>query len=205
VSFFLELQRESTDITTNIGFALLDKHGILSTASLKEFSHSFVYPQSAFGWPRLLERTKLEKEYVKDGYFTLNVTITLKGKSCTGACHFPHALLQKFQKQNKGVDVTFNVDFITISEMMPSVWKAMLDVMYNGSLLIDDEINDSKEPMSSISFLQHLLAAADRYAVKNLKDICEHKLVKSISLKTVLMLVCFCFFWITSRLFYLLH
>jgi speckle-type POZ protein len=224
VSFFLGLQGESKDVTANTRFALLDKDGILSTASLKEFSQTFVPPQRNLGWPCFFERTKLEKEYVKDRYFTLNVTVTLKDESCRGArlggkpAAFPHARLQKFLKQNKCIDVTFNVggklfcahrfilalhspvfeaqllgsttesnpDLITINEMTPSVWKAMLDFMYSGLLPIDDEMNDSKELMPSISFLQHLLAAADRYAVEKLKDICENKLIDSISLKTVL-------------------
>ncbi|KAF3340570.1 BTB/POZ and MATH domain-containing protein 5 [Carex littledalei] len=45
---------------------------------------------------------------------------------------------------------------------------------------------DSAMSMSSTAFLQHLLVAADRYAVETLKVLCQRKLVESISLDTVL-------------------
>lgn len=73
-----------------------------------------------------------------------------------------------------------------IREMMPSVFKAMIDFMYNGSLTVNVEVVDREGSMSSTAFLQHLLVATDRYAVDKLKALCEYELVESISLDTVL-------------------
>ncbi|KAF3335536.1 BTB/POZ and MATH domain-containing protein 2-like protein [Carex littledalei] len=75
---------------------------------------------------------------------------------------------------------------IMITEIMPSVFKAMLDFMYNGMLSVNEKLVDCEESISSTSFLQHLFAAADRYAVKNLQAACKYELVQSISLDTVL-------------------
>ncbi|XP_078148494.1 BTB/POZ and MATH domain-containing protein 2-like [Carex rostrata] len=75
---------------------------------------------------------------------------------------------------------------IMITEIMPSVFKAMLDFMYNGVLSVNEKLVDCEEPMSSTVFLQHLFAAADRYAVENLKATCKYELVQCISLDTVL-------------------
>ncbi|KAF3336014.1 BTB/POZ and MATH domain-containing protein 1-like isoform X1 [Carex littledalei] len=75
---------------------------------------------------------------------------------------------------------------IKINEMIPSVFKAMLDFMYNSSFSINEKLVDCEVPMSSTAFLQHLLVAADRYAAETLKVVCEGKLVESISLDIVL-------------------
>ncbi|XP_078176414.1 BTB/POZ and MATH domain-containing protein 2-like [Carex rostrata] len=139
-----------------------------------------------------------------------------KASNVTSSTGFPYERLQKFRKKNKHTDVTFNVDgkhfvahrlimaahspvfeaqllgsmaesesdtecSIEIKEMMPSVFKAMIDFMYNGSLLIDDKFVDCQAV-----FLQHLLVAADRYAIEKLSVACVFKLVKSISFDTVL-------------------
>jgi speckle-type POZ protein len=91
-----------------------------------------------------------------------------------------------FEAEFFGSMAESNMDNIMINEMMPSVFKAMLDFMYKGSLTVNEKLIDADEPMSYHSFLQNLLAAADRYAVEQLKTLCEHKLIKSISTDTVL-------------------
>ncbi|KAF3339561.1 BTB/POZ and MATH domain-containing protein 2-like isoform X2 [Carex littledalei] len=92
-----------------------------------------------------------------------------------------------FKAELFGSMVESNMDcIIKINEMIPSVFKAMLDFMYNSSFSVNEKLVDCEVPMSATAFLQHLLVAADRYAVEKLKAICEYKLVESISLDTVL-------------------
>ena len=52
--------------------------------------------------------------------------------------------------------------------------------MYTDALPPDDEIGDSP-----VEMLQHLLAAADRFALDRLKVLCELKLWENTSVKTV--------------------
>jgi speckle-type POZ protein len=233
VSVFLELQKESTDVAANFGFALLEKpencsssqkkHGVISSTSLKEFSHKFTSRESSWGSPSFITKTNLEQKYVKDGYFVLHVAITLKDESCPrlrASSGFPHQRLQNFRKQKRRTDVSFDVSgtkfvahrlilevhspkfeelfgqtpessnpLLIINDTEPSVFKTMLNFIYDGSLLINDKTDDGKEPMSSISFLQKLLVAADHYVVHKLKSICEQELIESISLDTVLTLL----------------
>ncbi|XP_078155724.1 BTB/POZ and MATH domain-containing protein 2-like [Carex rostrata] len=93
-----------------------------------------------------------------------------------------------FKAELFGSMVESNMDsIIKINEMIPSVFKAMLDFMYNSTFSVNEKLLvDCEVPMSSTAFLQHLLVAADRYAIEKLKAICEWKLVERISLDTVL-------------------
>ncbi|CAL5013621.1 unnamed protein product [Urochloa decumbens] len=74
---------------------------------------------------------------------------------------------------------------ITVQDIEPAAFKVMLWFMYTDSLP-EDELGDSPTDM-----LQHLLAAADRYALDRLKLICSLKLIKYVSVDTVgFFLVC---------------
>ncbi|XP_078149905.1 BTB/POZ and MATH domain-containing protein 2-like [Carex rostrata] len=116
-----------------------------------------------------------------------DVTFDVDGKNFVAhklilAAHSP-----VFKAELFGSMAESNMDcIIKINEMLPSVFKAMLDFMYNSSFSVKKNLVDCEVPMSSTAFLQHLLVAADRYAVKKLKALCECKLVESISLETVL-------------------
>ncbi|CAM0909179.1 unnamed protein product [Alopecurus aequalis] len=70
---------------------------------------------------------------------------------------------------------------VTIEDMQPPVFKALLHFIYNDSLPpMDDLSDDENEEM-----VKHLLAAADRYAMERMKLMCERKLSKSLHAKTV--------------------
>ncbi|KAJ3672972.1 hypothetical protein LUZ60_006346 [Juncus effusus] len=68
---------------------------------------------------------------------------------------------------------------IMIKDMQPDVFKSLLNFIYTDSL---PKINDKK---AEIIMAQHLLVAADRYAVEGLKLMCEDKLCDNVSLDTV--------------------
>jgi speckle-type POZ protein len=63
--------------------------------------------------------------------------------------------------------------FITIRDMEPATFKAMLAFMYADELPEDDELGLLGD--SPAEMMQHLLAAADRYALDRLKLICARR------------------------------
>ncbi|XP_066337494.1 BTB/POZ and MATH domain-containing protein 1-like [Miscanthus floridulus] len=69
---------------------------------------------------------------------------------------------------------------ITLQDIHPATFKVMLRFMYTDALPPDDELGYSPAEM-----LQHLLAAADRFALDRLKVLCELKLWDNTSVKTV--------------------
>lgn len=71
---------------------------------------------------------------------------------------------------------------ITVTDMQPAVFKALLHFIYTDSLptMVDLGRDDCRE------IVRHLLVAADRYAMERLKVICESILCKNIDAKTVM-------------------
>ncbi|TVU42542.1 hypothetical protein EJB05_08954, partial [Eragrostis curvula] len=77
-----------------------------------------------------------------------------------------------------------NRGFITIEDMQPGVFKALLQFIYTDSLPdIKDvefgEIHDVED------LAKHLLVAADKYALERLKLVCTDMLCKSLNVQTV--------------------
>ncbi|KAJ1690560.1 hypothetical protein LUZ63_014715 [Rhynchospora breviuscula] len=72
---------------------------------------------------------------------------------------------------------------IVVDEIEPCVFRALLHFIYTDALPNDANQEDCE--MSSTAMMQHLLVAADRYAIDKLKSICEEKLSGSITGETV--------------------
>ncbi|KAF8655419.1 hypothetical protein HU200_061164 [Digitaria exilis] len=72
-----------------------------------------------------------------------------------------------------------NRETITIEDMEPAIFRALLQFIYKDSLpAMDDLGGDEKEEM-----VKHLLAAADRYAVERMKLMCESILCRGLRLR----------------------
>ncbi|VAI93063.1 unnamed protein product [Triticum turgidum subsp. durum] len=72
---------------------------------------------------------------------------------------------------------------ITIKDMEPAVFKALLHFIYSDELPpnpMDDLNDDDKEEM-----VKHLLVAADRYGMERMKLMCESKLCKFLEASNV--------------------
>jgi speckle-type POZ protein len=72
---------------------------------------------------------------------------------------------------------------ITVGDMQPAVFEALLHFIYTDSLPPAMDClggNDYKE------MTRHLVVAADRYAMKRLKIICESILCETVDVKTVM-------------------
>jgi speckle-type POZ protein len=68
---------------------------------------------------------------------------------------------------------------ITVEDMQPAVFKALLHFIYTDSLPSMEDDDENKE------MVKHLLVAADRYALERLKLICEGILCKSLDVESV--------------------
>lgn len=87
-----------------------------------------------------------------------------------------------FEAQLLGAMADARVPSITVQDMEPAAFRAMLQYMYTDSLPADAELGDSD---SLVAMMQHLVAAADRYALDRLKIMCSLKLTENVSADTV--------------------
>lgn len=78
-----------------------------------------------------------------------------------------------------------NTDKVDIVDVGPSIFKAMLQFIYADRLPSLDEIADSSSMCTSTIMMQHLLAAADRFDLGRLKQLCEAKLCEEVTTDTV--------------------
>lgn len=71
---------------------------------------------------------------------------------------------------------------ITVEDMQPAIFRALLHFIYNDSLSADmDDLNDDEYSET----IRHLLVAADRYAMDRLKLMCQSILCDYINVETV--------------------
>ncbi|KAL6661107.1 hypothetical protein ACP70R_000491 [Stipagrostis hirtigluma subsp. patula] len=164
-------------------------------------------------WHQFVKRSDLESLYVDNGWVTIACKVTvvrddpiLVPPSDIGR-HLGHLL-----DCNVGADVSFivgsdrflahravlaarspvsraelfgsmaeaTVASITLQDIDPAAFRIMLRFMYTDELPADDELGDSLADM-----MQHLLAAADRYALDRLKAMCALKLWENVTVDTV--------------------
>ncbi|KAJ1267845.1 hypothetical protein BS78_07G089400 [Paspalum vaginatum] len=71
---------------------------------------------------------------------------------------------------------------ITVEDMQPDVFKALLDFIYTDSLPgMDDDLDE----VESQEMIKNLLVAADRYAMERMKLMCESILSKRLDVESV--------------------
>ncbi|CAO2189213.1 unnamed protein product [Urochloa humidicola] len=70
---------------------------------------------------------------------------------------------------------------ITVEDMQPDVFKALLHFIYTDSLPPMDDLDEAE----SQDMVKHLIVAADRYAMERMKLICENILCKGIDVDNV--------------------
>ncbi|EOA20768.1 hypothetical protein CARUB_v10001097mg [Capsella rubella] len=78
-----------------------------------------------------------------------------------------------------------NTKCITIEDMQAPIFKVLLHFIYWDELPDMEELMGADSTLASTLIAQHLLAAADRYALERLKAICELKLCEGIAVNTV--------------------
>ena len=75
---------------------------------------------------------------------------------------------------------------IQIQDMEPDVFKALLGFVYTDSMPKMEVGGIAGEVGAEVPWMQHLLAAADRYDLQRLKFICEKQLSEHISVASVM-------------------
>ncbi|CAH8271569.1 unnamed protein product [Arabidopsis lyrata] len=78
-----------------------------------------------------------------------------------------------------------NTKCITIEDMEAPIFKVLLHFIYWDELPDMQELMGTDSTLASTLVAQHLLAAADRYALERLKAICESKLCEGVAVNTV--------------------
>lgn len=78
-----------------------------------------------------------------------------------------------------------NTQCITIEDMEAPVFKALLHFMYWDELPDMEEFSGLNTKCASTLMAQHLLAAADRYALDRMRLVCEAKLCDDVAINTV--------------------
>lgn len=78
-----------------------------------------------------------------------------------------------------------NMNCIKVEDVEPPVFKAMLFFIYWDSLPDMEEYTDLNVKCASTLMAQHLLAAADRYALDRLRLLCEVLLCENVAINTV--------------------
>jgi len=169
------------------------------------------YPEC--GCQHNILRTDLEREYVTDGYLTflcvvmvvcyrsIHVPASDIGKHFgslldssdgtdvsfvigTETFHAHRAVLTAcspvFKAEFLGPMAESTMSSITLHDIAPTTFRAMLRFVYTDAFPGADELGDSPSEM-----VQHLLAAADRFALDRLKLMCAQKLWEGVSVDTV--------------------
>ncbi|TVU05004.1 hypothetical protein EJB05_48151, partial [Eragrostis curvula] len=213
VSFFLTLVGNSRDVKVIFHVFPMGKDGEPSFSHEKKLVKVYSSEGSkSWGWHQFLKRSILESLYVTKGGTTFLCNIIVVGDDTIDVP--PSDIgrsLGLLLDCNVGTDVLFMVNGetiqahravlaarspvfkaevfgsmvdatspdITLKDIEPSVFKAMLGFMYTDEIPEDDELGDSPTEM-----MQHLLAAADRYQVDQMKLMCARWLWDNISVDT---------------------
>ncbi|KAJ9553428.1 hypothetical protein OSB04_017473 [Centaurea solstitialis] len=90
-----------------------------------------------------------------------------------------------FRAQFFGLVGNPNMDEVELEDIEPSIFKAMLLFIYSDNLPDSQEITESMSMCTSTNVIQHLLAAADRFGLDRLKQLCEAKLCEEVNADTV--------------------
>ncbi|CAH9113258.1 unnamed protein product [Cuscuta europaea] len=90
-----------------------------------------------------------------------------------------------FKAQFFGLIGNPNTEKVELEDIEPSIFKAMLEFVYSDQLPNIHDVTGSASTCTSTIMMQHLLAAADRFSLDRLKQLCEAKLCKEVNADTV--------------------
>ncbi|KAA8539494.1 hypothetical protein F0562_026186 [Nyssa sinensis] len=90
-----------------------------------------------------------------------------------------------FRAQFYGLIGNPNMEKAVLEDVEPFIFKAMLLFIYSDKLPTVQEVTGSSSVCASTIMVQHLLAAADRFGLDRLKQLCEAKLCEEVNADTV--------------------
>nr|CAB3486377.1 unnamed protein product [Digitaria exilis] len=159
-------------------------YNLMRGLGVGNFVRSRTFSIGGYDW--FLLRTELEKDYVRDDCLTIECNLAVPMEAHLSdigvsyeidvpSCDIPEHFAELLDEKKK-------VGHVTIEDMEPDVFKALLRFFYTGSIhgMGDDLDGDDYEDI-----LWHLLAAADRYDVDRLNLMCQSILSKNLSMENV--------------------
>ncbi|GJN15677.1 hypothetical protein PR202_gb02613 [Eleusine coracana subsp. coracana] len=109
-----------------------------------------------------------------------DVSFTVEGETFHAHRAVLAARSEVFKAELLGSMAEATMSSITLHDIAPTTFSAMLRFMYTDALPGNDELGDAPARM-----FENLLAAADRYALDRLKLLCAQKLWDGVSVDTV--------------------
>ncbi|KAF8653758.1 hypothetical protein HU200_061874 [Digitaria exilis] len=206
VSIYIELVNKSRSVNAICEAFIMDKDGqpcpySAARTDVLLFQDQGDNDKCGGGWPQFVLRTDLEKYYLRGRHIAFVCAIMVVHDR---SIPVPSSGIKKdFNNLQGSTDVSFNIDgemfhahrevlavrspvlkalmsSITLHDIAPATFRAMLQFMYTDALPGDEELEDSPSEM-----LLQLLAAADRYELDQLKLMCAQKLGDNVSIDTV--------------------
>lgn len=114
-----------------------------------------------------------------------DIAFRIKGETFKGHKLILAARSPVFRAQFFGLVGDPNMDEVELEDIEPSIFKAMLMFIYSDTLPDSEELSSSMSTCTSTNMIQHLLAAADRFGLDRLKQLCEAKLCEEVNADTV--------------------
>ncbi|KAJ8542105.1 hypothetical protein K7X08_016971 [Anisodus acutangulus] len=124
-------------------------------------------------------------KYLLDAELGCDIVFQVGGEVFKGHKLILAARSPVFRAQFFGLIGNPKSDEVELEDIEPSVFKAMLQYIYSDELPDLVEITSSTSTRSSTIMLQHLLAAADRFCLDRLKELCEAKLCEEVNVDTL--------------------
>ncbi|KAK4385393.1 BTB/POZ and MATH domain-containing protein 3 [Sesamum angolense] len=199
VSVFIALASEGTDVRALFELTLLDQSGKGKHKVHSHFDRAGEWALHAqiqgkhvvmWGYKRFFRRTSLEtSDFLKDDCLSMHCTVGVVRTRVEGPKLYsvpipPSDMGQSLKAQFFGLVGNPNSDKVELEDVEPSIFKALLQFIYSDELPDFHEIIGSTSTSSAI-MMQHLLAAADRFGLDRLKQLCEAKLCEEVSADTV--------------------
>ncbi|GKA57416.1 BTB/POZ and MATH domain-containing protein 3 isoform X2, partial [Tanacetum coccineum] len=121
-----------------------------------------------------------------------DIAFRIKGETFKGHKLILAARSPVFRAQFFGLVGNPNMDEVELEDIEPSIFKiqihvqkAMLMFIYSDTLPDSEELSSSMSMCTSTNMIQHLLAAADRFGLDRLKQLCEAQLCEEVNADTV--------------------
>ncbi|KAI3849650.1 hypothetical protein MKW92_026145 [Papaver armeniacum] len=113
---------------------------------------------------------------LKESEISSDITFSVGNESFTAHKLILAARSPVFRAQFFGLVGNPGMETVVIEEFEPFAFKVMLLFLYSDELPEPSELSDSDSLCTSTTLMQHLLAAADRYDIAQLKLMCEARL-----------------------------
>ncbi|CAL5005151.1 unnamed protein product [Urochloa decumbens] len=195
LSVFLHHESESKDAKAIFEAFVMDRDGAPSSSHRKRCVHVYTpkgSKENNWGWTKFVERGVVDDESIevppsnivshlgtlldsKDGS---DVSFVVGGEEFPAHRAVLAARSPVFKAQLLGSMADAKMESITLHDIAPATFKAMLRFIYTDDLPGDEDGDDEGPPTEAF---QDLLAAADRYALDRLKLLCARKLWDDVS------------------------